>query len=246
VLATTTSVGNSGLLDQLLPAYSGIVRPVLVGSGRALEMLAAGSGDVVISHAPEREAAMLKAHPGWWYRKILYNDFLIVGPSEDPAGVRAAPGAVESMRRIATSGVTFLSRGDESGTHERERALWSEAGARPPQARVVVAGAGMGQTLRIASSTGAYTLTDRGTFEALRGSVSLDVLHEGDPRLLNTYAVIVEPANRRGAEFARWLAEGEGHRLLGQVIETGSVRGFTLWPDGIDRRQPGTKPRVIP
>jgi tungstate transport system substrate-binding protein len=243
VLATTTSVGNSGLLDRVLPAYrDATVRPVLVGSGRALEMLAAGTADVVISHAPEREAGMLATHPSWRYRKILFNDFLLVGPPADPAGVAGARDAVAAMRRIAAADVRFLSRGDESGTHERERALWSEAGVAPAAGRLIVAGAGMGQTLRVASSTAAYTLTDRGTFEALRGSIGLVILHQGDDRLLNTYAVIADPARARGAAFAEWLSSGAGWERLREAISDGEVRGFTIWPDGADRDAPGARP----
>ena len=243
VLATTTSVGNSGLLDRLLPEYGEVVRPVLVGSGRAIEMLASGTADVVISHAPERETAALGEHPGWWYRKILFNDFLIVGPRDDPAGVRQARNALDAMRRIATQGATFLSRGDESGTHERELALWREAGVQPEGERLVVAGAGMGQTLRIASGTGAYTLTDRGTFEALRQSVNLEILHEGDERLLNTYAVLADPARTRGQRFATWLAEGDGQAVLRELVTGEEVRGFSIWPDGADRNRPDAVPR---
>jgi tungstate transport system substrate-binding protein len=242
VLATTTSVGNSGLLDQVLPEYGEVVRPVLVWSGRAIEMLASGTADVVISHAPEREKVALGEHPDWWYRKILFNDFLIVGPRDDPAGVRDAHDAVDAMRRIATGNSRFLSRGDESGTHERERALWREAGVQPDGARLVVAGAGMGQTLRIAGGTGAYTLTDRGTFEALRQSVRLEVLHEGDERLLNTYAVLADPRRDRGERFARWLAEGDGQRVLRELVTSAEVRGFSVWPSGADRNRPDATP----
>jgi tungstate transport system substrate-binding protein len=243
VLATTTSVGNSGLLDRLLPEYDEVVRPVLVGSGRAIEMLASGTADVVISHAPEREAAALGEHLGWWYRKILFNDFLIVGPPHDPARVRNAQDAVDAMRRIAAGHTTFLSRGDESGTHERERGLWREAGVQPDGERLVVAGAGMGQTLRIASGTGAYTLTDRGTFAALRQSVDLEILHEGDERLLNTYAVLADPRRTRGELFARWLAEGDGQRVLRELLSGGEVRGFSVWPNGAGRDRPDAPPR---
>jgi tungstate transport system substrate-binding protein len=243
VLATTTSVGNSGLLDRILPGYErATVRALLVGSGRALDMLAAGTADVVISHAPARESAMLEAHPTWWYRKILFNDFVIVGPAEDPAGVKGAPDAVEAMRRIARSSSPFLSRGDESGTHERERELWSAARVSPDPKRLVIAGAGMGQTLRIASSTGGYTLTDRGTFEALAESITLVVLHEGDPRLLNTYAVIADPRKRRGAEFARWLADGAGRDLLSKALQDGGLKGFSLWPENAERTTPAARP----
>jgi tungstate transport system substrate-binding protein len=244
VLATTTSVGNSGLLDVVLPAYRGrTVRSLLVGSGRALEMLAAGQADAVISHAPARETAILESRPGLWYRKILYNDFLIVGPATDPAGITRASNAVEAMKRIAEAPVRFLSRGDESGTHERERELWALAGVTPGEDRLVIAGAGMGQTLRIASSTNAYTLTDRGTFEALRNSLELDILNSGDPRLLNTYAVLAALDNTDGLAFARWLAEGEGRTQIQNALATGKIRGFSVWPDGSPAGHPGAQPR---
>jgi tungstate transport system substrate-binding protein len=243
VLATTTSVGSSGLLDRILPAYPGApVRALQVGSGRALEMLAAGTADIVISHAPARERAMLDAHPSWWYRKILFNDFVIAGPPDDPADVRSAVDAVDAMRRIARSNARFLSRGDESGTHERELELWSAAGSAPDQGRHIIAGAGMGQTLRITSGTSGYTLTDRGTFEALAGSIDLVILHSGDDRLLNTYAVIADSRRERGAQLARWLAEGPGRDLMRRALSEGGVGGFTLWPEGAERDRPAARP----
>lgn len=242
-LATTTSVANSGLLEVVLPQYPAKVQPMLVGSGRAIEMLSAGQADVIISHAPEREAEALRTHPDWTYRKILYNDFLIVGPAEDPAGVKGSESAVAAMRRIAQSSAVFLSRGDESGTHAREEQLWRVAGARPAGSRLVVAGAGMGQTLRIASSTGAYTLTDRGTLETLKGSLALAVLFEGDPVLLNTYAVIADRRRAGGEAFAAWLGGAEGRRVL-EVALAGGVRGFTLWPAGARAHDPFDLPRV--
>jgi tungstate transport system substrate-binding protein len=229
-LATTTSVANSGLLDAVLPHYAGRVQPVLVGSGRAIEMLAGGLADVIISHAPQREAEALREHPRWTYRKILYNDFVIVGPLEDPAGVTGSATAVEAMTRIARSASVFLSRGDESGTHEREQQLWSAAETRPAPPRLVVAGAGMGQTLRIASRTGAYTLTDRGTLESLSGALELAVVFEGDPGLLNTYAVIANAERDTGAAFARWIAGPDGRRAIEGALSSRDVKGFTLWP----------------
>lgn len=243
ILATTSSVANSGLLDEVLSEYrGGTVRPVLVGSGRALDMLGAESADVVISHAPARETSALAAHPDWAYRKIFYNDFLIVGPVEDPAGVRGATDAVEAMTRIARSSARFLSRGDESGTHEREQELWSAARTTPESSRLVIAGAGMGQTLRIAGSSGAYTLTDRGTFEALRSAVNLAVLHEGDPGLLNTYAVVWSPGNGRGARFAGWLADGGGREVIAAALREGRVTGFTPWPREVNGSTPSARP----
>ena len=243
VLATTTSVGNSGLLDAVLPAYKDrVVRPLLVGSGRALEMLTAGQADVVISHAPARERTVLASHPGLWYRKILFNDFLIVGPASDPAGVAQAADAVEAMARIKQSAARFFSRGDESGTHERERELWTAVGAAPGADRLIVAGAGMGQTLRVTSSAGGYTLTDRGTFEALKDSLSLRILHAGDPRLLNTYAVVANESNAGGLAFARWIVEGPGRSTLGRALTDGGVKGFSIWP--VDA--PSDRPTALP
>jgi tungstate transport system substrate-binding protein len=244
VLATTTSVGNSGLLDAVLPRYAMKVSPVLVGSGRALDMLESGQADVIISHAPRREQQALEAHPDWWYRKILFNDFLIVGPVEDPARISSARSAVEAMRLIAASGSVFLSRGDESGTHERERELWTAAGRTPEPRRLVIAGAGMGQTLRVASSTGAYTLTDRGTFETLRGSLALKPIFEGDPVLLNTYAVIADPQRPAGLAFARWLNSEDGRRTLMAALEEGRVKGFSLWPAATPGERPDSLPRA--
>ena len=243
ILATTSSVGNSGLLDAVLPEYrAAVVRPLLVGSGRALDMLAAETADVVISHAPARETTALAAHPDWLYRKILYNDFLIVGPDEDPARVRDASDVVDAMTRIARSPHKFLSRGDESGTHERERELWAAAGVTADPSRLVIAGAGMGQTLRIAGSSGAYTLTDRGTFDALKASVKLSVLKEGDPRLLNTYAVVWSSKNERGAHFASWLVEGAGRDVVAAALRERRVTGFTPWPAGVAGATPSARP----
>ena len=131
LLASTSSMVNSGLLDRVLPGYRPrVVRVAPVGSGRALDLLGAGQADVVISHAPEREQQALRSHPAWWYCKILYNDFLIVGPDADPAGTTGSGAAAIAMKRIAESGQRFISRGDQSGTHERERQLWEERASR--------------------------------------------------------------------------------------------------------------------
>ena len=243
VLATTTSVGNSGLLDAVLPAYKArVVRPLLVGSGRALEMLTSAQADVVISHAPARETTVLASHPDIWYRKILFNDFLIVGPAADPAGVAHATDAVDAMARIQRSLSRFFSRGDESGTHERERELWAAVGATPGPDHLIIAGAGMGQTLRVTSSAGGYTLTDRGTYEALKDSLSLRILHAGDPRLLNTYAILAKETNAGGLAFARWVTERDGRATLVQALSEGGVKGFSIWPAGAPSERPGALP----
>lgn len=248
-IATTTSVGNSGLLDELLAAYRqqhGVsVQVHLVGSGRALAMLASGGADVVMSHAPEAEAAALATHPGWWYRKFMFNDFVIVGPSSDVAGVRGAAGAAEGMRRIAESGARFISRGDESGTHEREEQLWEQAGTRPEGDRLVIAGAGMGSTLRVTSEAGAYTLTDRATFSQHAARLRLVILFQNDPRLVNTYAVLGDPESPRAAEarvFGEWLATGAGRAVISAYRVAGTGAGYEPWP--LDRS--GNRPENLP
>jgi tungstate transport system substrate-binding protein len=247
-LATTTSVQNSGLLDALAPAFkedAGIqIRAHLAGSGRALQMLARGDADVAISHAPEAEAAALRRHADWLYRKLMFNDFVVVGPRDDPAQVRDAADAVEAFRIIAAAAVRFVSRGDESGTHERERALWTQAGAQPAGERLITTGAGMAVTLRAASTQQAYTLSDRATFLQVRGVLGLKIVHEGDHRLLNTYAVIVPTGPKRSdaIRFADWLATGRGRTVISQYRIKDALPAFHIWPLGC----PATVPSATP
>jgi tungstate transport system substrate-binding protein len=249
-LATTTSVENSGLLERILPAYRQqtevVVRVFAVGSGRALKMIDATQADVAITHAPAEEAKFVTAHPTWYYRKILFNRFLIVGPGSDPANARGAPTAAEAMRRIAISGARFISRGDESGTHERERQLWTAAHETPARERLVIAGAGMGQTLRIASETESYTLTDEATFGQLARHLNLRILSAGDPVLLNTYAVTADPSNSPGRRFADWIAEGLGRKAVEELLAAGQLRGFTVWPTQAPRGAPSDLPVAQP
>ena len=248
VLATTTSVGNSGLLDALVPAFQqhhGVtVRTHLVGSGLALKMLADGDADVVISHAPYMESAALEAHASWQYQKIMFTDFVLVGPPTDAAHVRAATDARDAMRRIARSSERFLSRGDQSGTYEREQRLWSLAGAKPPGDRLVAAGAGMGTTLQIAGEMGAYTLTDRATFAQHASAVPMVVVFEGGPDLLNSYGVIVDPAGPNASNanaFANWLATGPGRTVI-EGFRIGQQRVLHPWP----LQRPRNSPTDIP
>ncbi len=247
-LATTTSVGNSGLLDGLLAPYrqaTGIdVRAHLVGSGRALAMLADRHADVVISHAPSAETAALARHPRWDYRKIMFNDFVLAGPPDDPAGIAGSTDAVQAMQRIAASSARFISRGDGSGTHEREQQLWTRAGRAPSKEALIVAGAGMGTTLRAASESGAYTLTDRATFAQLRGTLELKLLYEGGPLLLNTYAVVFDPDGPRRQEaeaIARWLSDGGGRQRI-ENYQIGGTPAFRVWPHGRPRSNPSDLP----
>lgn len=247
-LATTTSVANAGLLDVLLPAFEKTYRVRVhvhqAGSGRALAMLGQGQADVVISHSPHAESAALREHPGWHYQKLMFNDFVIVGPHDDPAHVAQASSAQEAMRRIAQAGSTFLSRGDESGTHERERDLWKLAGTQPSNNRLVVAGSGMGSTLRIAGQMNGYTLTDSATFDRAGSATGLVRLFEGDPVLLNTYAVITADESGDAPQLARWLTRGEGRGLIAAFAPNGRAPAFHVWPEGQPAADPAALPRV--
>jgi tungstate transport system substrate-binding protein len=248
VLATTTSVANSGLLDPLLAGFHEdhgiVIRSHLVGSGLALRMLETSDADAVISHAQDTETSFLQAHADWQYRKIMFNDFVLVGPPGDPAHARDAQSAADAMRRIAEPNTRFISRGDGSGTHEREQELWAVAGAKPESPRLVVAGSSMGTTLRIASETGAYTLTDRATLLRYAGALELAIVFERGPLLLNTYAVVVDPGGRRANDaraFFRWLTEGRGRDVIDSYRMQG-IRGFTVWPTTV----PGSRPDALP
>jgi tungstate transport system substrate-binding protein len=240
-IATTTSVQNSGLIDALLPHFSGAtVRVHATGSGRALEMLARGDVPLVISHAPETEARYLEQHRDWRYHKIAFNRFVILGPSGDPAAVKAARSAAEAFKRIAGAGVTFVSRGDRSGTHEREEGLWALAGVQPPPARLLTSGRGMAQALRHADETRSYTLSDEATFRQLAGGLELSVLLEGDPVLLNTYAVI-DDGSALARSFTDWLSRGDGRRRMADHLVAGRP-AFTVWPASCQDDHPTALP----
>jgi tungstate transport system substrate-binding protein len=240
-IATTTSVQNSGLLASLLPQFqqhSGIVvRVHAAGSGRALQMLADEVVDLVISHAPETEARIMAQHPQWFYRKVAHNRFVVAGPRDDPAGVGGAADVLEAFRRIARSDAKFVSRGDESGTHERERSLWAAAGVTPDPARVIVSGRGMAQALRHADEARAYVLTDEATFRQLSDNLDLEIVVAGDPLLVNSYAVLHRGGQPRAAAFADWLTGDAGRAALGAFTIAGAP-AFTPWPPDCPGGQP--------
>lgn len=193
-LATTTSTRDSGLLDELVPLFeqqTGIkVKVVAVGSGQALEMGRRGDADLLLTHSPDAEQEFVLAGHGSERLLVMSNDFLLVGPSADPAQVASSNDVLEAIRHISAAAAPFVSRGDDSGTHVKERALWEQAGVSPVGDWYLQAGSGMAQTLRMASEKRGYTLADRGTFLAQRDSLALQIVHEGDPRLRNQYAVI--------------------------------------------------------
>jgi tungstate transport system substrate-binding protein len=223
ILATTTSTQDSGLLDVLLPLFeeeSGYeVKAIAVGSGAALAMARSGDADVLLVHSPAAEQELVDEGFGIDRTRIMYNDFVVVGPPSDPAGIRGLTSTAEALAAIAASGAPFLSRGDDSGTHAKERALWAIAGMEVPRGQGWYAetGQGMGATLTVAQESDAYTLTDRATWLSGADPDRLPILVEGDPDLFNVYHVItVNPdqfpdldLNTAGAEAFRQFLVGE-------------------------------------
>lgn len=235
-LATTTSTADSGLLDAILPAFEAQrgaqVEVIAVGTGQALELGARGDVDVVLVHARAREEAFVADGSGVDRRDVMYNDFVIVGPPSDPAAIAAAASAAEAFRAIAATEAPFASRGDESGTHSKELAIWAAAVITPTQelAWYRSLGQGMGETLITANELGAYTLADRGTWLATRENLpDLAILFGGetiaanpDQTLYNPYGVIpVNPAKHPGInyelaeQFAAWLTGPETQAVIG-------------------------------
>ena len=202
ILATTTSTRDAGLLDSLLPVFEREtryhVKVIAVGSGQALAMGRRGDADVVLSHAPEAERVLVDS--GYFVRRrlVMHNEFLVVGPAVDPAGLRGLSDAVAAFRRLAERRAPFVSRGDQSGTHQREQLLWKRTGmtAPPRDGWYVESGQGMGATLQLADEKRAYTLTDRATYLAWRDKLQLVPMVEGDSLLYNVYHVLeLNPKN---------------------------------------------------
>jgi tungstate transport system substrate-binding protein len=227
ILATTTSTQDSGLLDVLIPAFeatSGFtVQTVAVGTGQALQMGQDGNADVLLVHAPASEKTYMDGGFGAERFLVMHNDFIIVGPTADPAGIKGDTSAVDAFKKIAAASAPFISRGDDSGTNKAELALWKKAEITPAGDWYVESGQGMGATLKIAGEKAGYTLTDRATYLANKEGLGLDVLVEGDTSLLNIYHVItVNPAkwpkvNVEGAKaFAQWLISPDTQKLIGE------------------------------
>ncbi len=227
-VASTTSTENSGLFDYILPRFekrTGIrVRVVAVGTGQALRLARNGDADVLLVHHRPAEEAFVAAGFGIKRHSVMANDFVIVGPAVDPAGIGGMKDAAGALAGIASAGVPFMSRGDDSGTHRKELALWRAAEIDPAGASggwYREAGAGMGATLNMASAMDAYTLADRGTWLAFANKGGLTILAEGDKRLRNPYgAILVNPERHphvkaaAGQRFIDWLIGGEGQRAI--------------------------------
>ena len=224
ILATTTSTQDSGLLDELVPAFTAdtgwAVKTLAVGSGQAIELGRRGEADVLLVHSPDAEESFMAEGSAGRRLLVMHNDFVLVGPDSDPAGVRGA-GTTDAMKRIASSGAVFVSRGDDSGTNAREEQLWAQAGVEPGGPWYQETGQGMGATLRVAAEKGGYTLSDRATY--LSQPDGLTVLVEGDPGLLNVYHVI-EMTTRAGERvqpdgakaFADWITSPPVQQRIGE------------------------------
>jgi tungstate transport system substrate-binding protein len=225
ILATTTSTQDSGLLDELLPAFTTDtgwqVKTLAVGSGQAIELGRRGEADVLLVHSPAAEQKFVAEGSAGQRRLVMHNDFVLVGPPADPAGIGGTTSA-QAMQKIAATQSVFVSRGDDSGTNEKEKDLWAKAAVAPGGAWYQSTGQGMGETLRVASEKGGYTLSDRATFLAQRETLGLQVLGAGDPGLLNVYHVIemtpkagerVQPDGARA--LADWLVSAPTQQRIG-------------------------------
>jgi tungstate transport system substrate-binding protein len=227
ILATTTSTVDSGLLDVLTPIFekkTGYrVKTIAVGSGQALAMGEKGEADVLLAHAQEAEKKLVDSGAVIDYRLVMHNDFIIVGPASDPAGIKGKSG-IDALKAIAAKEAIFISRGDDSGTHKMELSLWKKADMNPAGKKwYQETGQGMGSTIQMASEKEGYTLTDRGTFLALKSKVQLAILSEGDKSLLNIYHVMeVNPqkfnkVNAEGAKaFVEFMVAPETQKLIGE------------------------------
>lgn len=223
--ATTTSTVDTGLFDVLLPPFEatyGInVEVTSVGTGKALKLGEKGEVDVVLVHSRKDEDQFVAKGFGVNRRDVMYNDFMLVGPKEDPAGVKKSRDPVRALEYIATAEAPFISRADDSGTHKREKEFWAASGTKPEGVWYIEAGQGMGAVLTMANEKRAYTLTDRGTWTAFSDTVDLAVLLEGSPKLFNPYGIIaVNPAKHAGVNYMEamlliaWFTSPEGQEII--------------------------------
>nr|WP_243656785.1 extracellular solute-binding protein [Paucimonas lemoignei] len=242
-MSTTTSTENSGLLAYLLPQFeseTGIkVQVIAVGTGKALELAKNGDVDVTLVHARESEDKFVQEGYGVNRRDVMYNDFILVGPKGDPAGVRkAGKDVLKGLQRIVETKSKFISRGDNSGTDLMEQGYWKQLGAKPSGSAYVSAGLGMGEVLNMAAQMQAYTLTDRATYLAYRAKTGLAIVLEGDPKMFNPYGIIaVNPAKHKHAKYRAamrlidWMTSPAGQQ---------KIKSFTI--DGQQVFYPNAEP----
>jgi tungstate transport system substrate-binding protein len=225
ILSTTTSTQDSGLLDVLVPLFEKrsvySVKTISVGTGQSLALAAKGDADVALVHAPSLEKNYVGEGKLRNRRLVMYNDFIVIGPKDDPAKIAKLKSAGAALRAVEQAKAPFVSRGDNSGTHNLEKSLWKAAGIQPQGSWYIESGQGMGATLGIAQERNAYTVTDRGTYLALQRRIALPILIQGDRVLLNIYSVIeVNPANSPrvnaagGKAFADFMVSPEAQNLI--------------------------------
>ena len=238
-LSTTTSTENSGLLKHLLPAFeaqSGLkVQVISVGTGKALELAKNGDVDVTLVHARPSEDKFVAQGYGVERRDVMYNDFIVVGPVSDPAGIRGMKSVHAAFRKIVEAKARFISRGDQSGTDQMEQRYWQEAGVKPAGAAYLSAGMGMGEVLTMAAELQAYTLTDRATFVAYMARTGLAIAVEGDPAMFNPYGIIaVSPARHKDVNFEgamqliRWITSETGQQRIAAFRLNGQQLFFPM------------------
>lgn len=236
-VSTTTSTENSGLLKVLLPLFEKIcdckVDVIAVGTGKALKLGEAGDVDVVLVHAREMEDKFSADGFGVNRKDVMYNDFVIIGPSSDPAGVKGAKTAAEALSRMASKNAVFISRGDDSGTYQKEKEIWKIAGITPKGSGYVEAGQGMGEVINMATERQGYTLADRGTYIAYKKKSDLVLLYEGDKTLFNPYGVIaVDPKKHPHVKYdlamklIEFLISKEGQGIIANFKVNGEQLFF--------------------
>jgi tungstate transport system substrate-binding protein len=242
ILATTTSTQDSGLLDVLIPAFEKktgyFVKTIAVGSGQAMAMGQKGEADVLLVHSPAAEKKFMAEGSGVNRLIVMHNDYIVVGPPADPAGIKGAKSTPEAFKKIAAAGALFLSRGDNSGTNAKEKDIWKTAAINPEgQKWYQQTGLGMGQTLNVAAEKKGYTLADRGTWLSLQKNLGLPILMEGDPILLNVYHVIgVNPVkwpkvNADGAKaFSEFMVSAETQGII-RTFGVAKFGGPLFFPD---------------
>ncbi|ALC15857.1 ABC-type tungstate transport system, permease component [Desulfuromonas soudanensis] len=236
-LATTTSTENSGLLAVLLPPFEKAndckVDVIAVGTGKAIKLGETGDVDVILVHARAREEKFVAEGYGVNRRDVMYNDFVILGPAEDPAGIKGLADGAEALKKIAAAQATFVSRGDDSGTHTKEKSLWKKVDITPEGQWYLEAGRGMGEVITMATERRGYTLADRGTFIAYKSKTDLQVLTEGDKALFNPYGVIpVNPKKHPHVKidlaeaFVAYLTGAEGQSIIANYRKNGEPLFF--------------------
>ena len=243
-MATTTSTDNTGLLQVILPPFEKMcgvtVDVIAVGTGKAIKLGETGNVDLILVHAPEAEEQFVKADYGVNRREVMHNDFILLGPKSDPAKIKGESDITKAFTKIAQTASLFVSRGDDSGTHKKEKEIWKAAGVKPGSTWYLEAGQGMGTVLQMAHEKLAYTISDRGTYLAYRPKINLIIISEGDPSLYNPYGVIaVNPARHPHVNYVKamaligWLTSPECQKMIGQFTKEGEV---LFHPDAIPAR----------